>query len=117
MWLLPLFQSPAKCALIAGITGQDGCYLEEWLLAQGYEVQPGGCYYLATQSFVSYSFDDEFSTLNGNINGTHFLLSPRKTLTPHLPLLLRGIERDVRPGGDRPAERKYAIPPPLLLRD
>ena len=64
MWLLPLFQSPAKCALIAGITGQDGCYLEEWLLAQGYEVQPGGCYYLATQSFVTYSFDDEFSSLN-----------------------------------------------------
>jgi len=39
MWLLPLFQSPAKCALIAGITGQDGSYLEEWLLAQGYEAQ------------------------------------------------------------------------------
>jgi len=55
---------PAKCALIAGITGQDGSYLEEWLLAQGYEVQPGGCYYLAAQSFVSYSFDDEFSSLN-----------------------------------------------------
>src|SRR5207253_653810 len=28
----------AKRALISGITGQDGSYLAEWLLAQGYEV-------------------------------------------------------------------------------
>src|SRR5450755_1244281 len=96
-----------KCALITGITGQDGSYLAEWLLGQGYrvhgivrrvaledpdhrlsrlmevrsrlvlhaaslesyasihrvvhEVQPDECYHLAAQSFVSYSFDDEFS--------------------------------------------------------
>jgi GDPmannose 4,6-dehydratase len=37
---------------------------------------------LAAQSFVSYSFDDEFSTLNTNINGTHFLLSVVRTLAP-----------------------------------
>src|SRR5204862_2473410 len=34
------------------------------------------------QSFVSYSFDDEFSTFNTNINGTHFLLSAVKALAP-----------------------------------
>jgi GDPmannose 4,6-dehydratase len=34
-----------------------------------HEVQPDECYHLAAQSFVSYSFDDEFSTLNANING------------------------------------------------
>ena len=28
----------AKCALITGITGQDGSYLAEHLLANGYEV-------------------------------------------------------------------------------
>src|SRR5215468_1515553 len=33
------------------------------------EVLPDECYHLAAQSFVSYSFDDEFSTLNTNING------------------------------------------------
>jgi GDPmannose 4,6-dehydratase len=117
----------SKCALITGITGQDGSYLSEWLLGQGYRVhgivrrvaledpdhrlsrlkeirgrlvlhaaslenwaslhrlvyeeQPGECYHLAAQSFVSYSFDDEFSTLNTNIIGTHFLLSALKTLT------------------------------------
>ena len=45
-------------------------------------VQPDECYHLAAQSFVSYSFDDEFSTLNTNINGTHFLLSAVKDLAP-----------------------------------
>ncbi len=28
----------AKCALITGITGQDGSYLTELLLARGYDV-------------------------------------------------------------------------------
>lgn len=46
------------------------------------EVQPDECYHLAAQSFVSYSFDDEFSTLNININGTHYLLAALKTLAP-----------------------------------
>jgi len=115
-------------ALITGITGQDGSYLAEFLLAKGYEVHgavrrvaledpehrlvrlsavrdrvslhaaslesfasvyqlvakvaPDECYHLAAQSFVSYSFDDEFSTLNTNINGTHFLLSAVKDLAP-----------------------------------
>ena len=46
------------------------------------EVQPDECYHLAAQSFVSYSFDDEFSTFNTNINGTHFLLAALRQLTP-----------------------------------
>jgi GDPmannose 4,6-dehydratase len=46
------------------------------------KVMPDECYHLAAQSFVSYSFDDEFSTLNTNINGTHFLLSAVKELAP-----------------------------------
>ena len=117
-----------RCALITGITGQDGSYLAEFLLSKGYEVHgavrrvaledpehrllrlaavrdrvilhaaslesfasvyqlvakivPDECYHLAAQSFVSYSFDDEFSTLNTNINGTHFLLSAVKDLAP-----------------------------------
>ena len=41
-------------------------------------VQPDECYHLAAQSFVSYSFEDEFSTFNTNINGTHFILSSIK---------------------------------------
>jgi GDPmannose 4,6-dehydratase len=117
-----------KRALITGITGQDGSYLAELLLSQGYEVhgivrrvaledpqnrlnrlemvrsklklhaaslesyasihqvvekvRPDECYHLAAQSYVSYSFDDEFSTLQTNINGTHYLLAVLKNLTP-----------------------------------
>jgi GDPmannose 4,6-dehydratase len=44
--------------------------------------QPDECYHLAAQSFVAYSFDDEFSTLNTNINGTHFLLSAVRRIAP-----------------------------------
>lgn len=38
-------------------------------------IKPDECYHLAAQSFVSYSFEDEFSTINTNINGTHFVLA------------------------------------------
>jgi GDPmannose 4,6-dehydratase len=46
------------------------------------EVLPDECYHLAAQSFVSYSFDDEFSTLSTNINGTHFLLAALRQVAP-----------------------------------
>jgi GDPmannose 4,6-dehydratase len=114
--------------LITGVTGQDGSYLTELLIAKGYEVhaivrraaledpehrmsrvvhlkdrlkmhsaslesypslfkavqiaQPDECYHLAAQSFVSYSFEDEFSMLNANINGTHYMLSVIKEVAP-----------------------------------
>ena len=115
-------------AIISGITGQDGSYLAEFLLEQGYEVHgivrrvaiedpehrlwrinhilndvnlhpaslesypsvfrvmsnvaPDEIYHLAAQSFVSYSFEDEFSTLNTNINGTHYMLSVFREVAP-----------------------------------
>ena len=117
-----------KKALITGITGQDGSYLAELLLAKGYEVhgivrrtsiedaahklsnlkeilnrvilhtasldnhlslykvinevQPDECYHLAASSFVSYSFDDEFSILSSNFSGTHYLLASIKEIIP-----------------------------------
>ncbi len=37
--------------------------------------QPTEVYHLAAQSFVSYSFEDEFSTINTNVNGTHYMLA------------------------------------------
>ncbi|MFY9727299.1 MAG: GDP-mannose 4,6-dehydratase [Bryobacteraceae bacterium] len=46
------------------------------------KVAPHEVYHLAAQSFVSYSFDDEFSTLNANINGTHYLLAALRQLAP-----------------------------------
>jgi len=50
------------------------------------KVRPDECYHLAAQSFVSYSFEDEFSTINTNINGAHFILSAIKEKTPECKL-------------------------------
>ena len=118
----------SKIALITGITGQDGSYLAELLIAKKYKVhgivrrvalenenhrlwrikhiinkiklhaatlesyasivkivskiKPDEIYHLGAQSYVDYSFNDEFSTLNTNINGTHFLLSAIKDFSP-----------------------------------
>ena len=126
----------AKVALITGITGQDGSYLAELLLAKGYEVHgivrrvaledethrlwrirkilnnitmhsaslesyaslfkiiqkinPDEIYHLAAQSYVVYSFEDEFSTLNTNINGTHHVLSAAKEFNRDLRFYFAG---------------------------
>jgi len=45
-------------------------------------IKPDECYHLAAQSFVAYSFEDEFSTLNTNINGTHYVLAAIKEFAP-----------------------------------
>ncbi len=117
-----------KKALITGITGQDGSYLAEHLLSEGYEVHGlvrrvaledperrtgriahlldrvtlhaaslesypsifsvvshvefDECYHLAAQSFVAESFADGFSTMNTNINGTHYVLAALRELRP-----------------------------------
>ena len=36
-------------------------------------VKPNEIYHLGAQSYIDYAFKDEFSTINTNINGTHFL--------------------------------------------
>ena len=53
-------------------------------------VRPHECYHLAAQSFVSYSFDDEFSTFNTNINGTHFILAALKDEAPQCRFYFAG---------------------------
>jgi len=42
------------------------------------KIKPDEVYHLAAQSYVGYSFEDEFSTFNMNINGTHYILSAVK---------------------------------------
>jgi GDPmannose 4,6-dehydratase len=125
-----------KRALITGISGQDGSYLAELLIARGYEVhglvrrdsiedssrrlsninhlkeeitfhaaaldnelslykviakvQPDECYHLAASSFVSYSFEDEYSILTTNFNGTHFLLASLKEAAPNCRFFFAG---------------------------
>ncbi|MFN2513706.1 MAG: GDP-mannose 4,6-dehydratase [Pyrinomonadaceae bacterium] len=126
----------SKKALITGITGQDGSYLAEHLLSNGYEVHglvrrvaledptrrftrlehlldrvtlhPASlesypsifhvlakhefdeCYHLAAQSFVAESFADGFSTMNTNINGTHYMLAALRELQPQCRFYFAG---------------------------
>ncbi len=123
-------------ALITGISGQDGSFLSELLLKEGYEVhgmvmrvdledishrlkniihiiekiklhpaelesfasiikvidkvKPDECYHLAAQSFVDYSFDSEFSTINVNLNGTHNILAALKMVAPNCKFYFAG---------------------------
>ena len=42
------------------------------------KIKPDEIYHLGAQSYVDYSFEDEFSTFNMNINGTHYMLSAVK---------------------------------------
>lgn len=45
-------------------------------------VQPTECYHLAAQSYVQSSFEDPFSTMTTNVNGTLYLLSAIKENVP-----------------------------------
>ena len=54
------------------------------------DVQPDECYHLAAQSFVSISFEDEFSTMQTNINGTHYLLAAIKDSYPECRFYFAG---------------------------
>jgi GDPmannose 4,6-dehydratase len=47
------------------------------------KIKPDECYHLAAQSFVSYSFEDEFSTFGTNIDGTHYVLSALQEIAPN----------------------------------
>lgn len=48
------------------------------------------CYHLAAQSFVAESFADGFSTMNTNINGTHFMLAAFRELRPQCRFYFAG---------------------------
>jgi GDPmannose 4,6-dehydratase len=53
-------------------------------------VEPDECYHLAAQSFVGISFEDEFSTINTNLNGAHFVLSAIKEHVPDCKFYFAG---------------------------
>jgi len=53
-------------------------------------IKPDEIYHLGAQSYVAYSFEDEFSTLNTNINGTHYILSAIKDFSPKTKFYFAG---------------------------
>lgn len=54
------------------------------------EIKPDECYHLAAQSFVPYSFEDEFSTLQINIMGTSYVLRAIKETAPNCKVYFAG---------------------------
>ena len=54
------------------------------------DVMPDEVYHLAAQSFVAHSFEDEFSTMNTNINGTHYVLAALKEVSPQSKFYFAG---------------------------
>ena len=54
------------------------------------QVQPDELYHLAAQSFVSYSFEDAFSTFLTNIHGTHYVLESVRQCAPHCRVYFAG---------------------------
>ncbi len=53
-------------------------------------VKPDECYHLAAQSYVSLSFEDAFSTLGINVNGTHYVLEALRQARPECRLYFAG---------------------------
>lgn len=54
------------------------------------ELVPDECYHLAASSFVSYSFEDEISILNNNVNSTHYLLAAIREFSPSCRVYFAG---------------------------
>lgn len=54
------------------------------------DMVPDECYHLAASSFVSYSFEDEISIINNNVNSTHYLLAAIKEFAPSCRVYFAG---------------------------
>jgi GDPmannose 4,6-dehydratase len=54
------------------------------------DVAPDECYHLAASSFVSYSFEDEISILNNNVDSTHYLLASIREFAPSCRVYFAG---------------------------
>ena len=54
------------------------------------EVKPDECYHLAALSFVSYSFENEMSVFNINLDGTHYLLASINEIVPECKFFFAG---------------------------
>tara|TARA_Y100000590_G_scaffold217297_1_gene246059 strand:+ start:5871 stop:6872 length:1002 start_codon:yes stop_codon:yes gene_type:complete len=75
------------------------------------KTKPTEIYHLGAQSYVDYSFKDEFSTLNTNINGTHYLLSAIKDFSPKSKFYFAGSSEMFGKVRNVPQNEKTAFHP------
>ena len=54
------------------------------------DIAPDEIYHLAASSFVSYSFEDEISILNNNVNSTHYILASINEFVPKCRIYFAG---------------------------
>ena len=76
-----------------------------------HKIKPDELYHLAAQSYVTYSFEDEFSTLNTNINGTHHVLSAVKELSKNLKFYFAGSSEMFGKVSQAPQDEKTPFHP------
>jgi len=75
------------------------------------KIKPKEIYHLGAQSYVDYSFKDEFSTLNTNINGTHYFLSAIKDFSPKTKFYFAGSSEMFGKAKTIPQNEKTAFHP------
>jgi GDPmannose 4,6-dehydratase len=69
------------------------------------------CYHLAAQSFVAESFADGFSTMNMNINGTHYVLAALRELRPKCRFYFAGSSEMFGNANEVPQKESTAFQP------
>ena len=71
------------------------------------KIKPKELYHLGAVSYVAYSFEDEYSTINTNINGTHNVLSAVKDFSPKTKVYFAGSSEMF---GKAPVPQKETTP-------
>ena len=69
------------------------------------------CYHLAAQSFVAESFADGFSTMNMNINGTHYALAALRELRPNCRFYFAGSSEQFGNANEVPQKETTSFQP------
>lgn len=69
------------------------------------------CYHLAAQSFVAESFADGFSTLNININGTHYMLAALREVQPECRFYFAGTSEMIGKANEVPQTEETRFHP------
>jgi GDPmannose 4,6-dehydratase len=75
------------------------------------QLKPHECYHLAAQRRVGASFEDEFSTLNANIDGVHHVLSAIRDWAPTCRFFFAGSAEMFGAGAESPQNERTPLRP------